>query len=536
MAFRTNEFQTISLDDEFNRLSERTKKIVVNSWAKDFADIVFPAINESRFSVLYSDNKASRSNTPVNIIVGALMIKSMFGQSDDDLMESICCDVRYKYALHTTSYEEQPVSDRTFSRFRERLYNYQVQTGEDLLDEEMKHLSSVYAKFMNLHSNIKRMDSMMIASSAKRMSRLEIIYAVNSNAVALMHQLGADDLIPDGLEHYLSADDRNDVIYYCKEDDVASRLAIAIKEAELIKQAMEPDEWHEFSQYRLLIRVINEQSKYDEDGNIEPKDNSEITSSSLQNPSDPDATYRKKAGKDNKGYSANFVETIGDDGNSLITDFDFQPNTYSDSQFCKDQILKHSGEDTVTIIADGAYGGIENQELAAENNVVLVTTALNGKPVDEIYSEFEYNEDGTKVLKCPAGYAPNSSTYYESNGTCRITMAKSCCGNCPYKDRCKAKEQRNNYVLTTSSKMTARAKYMKALKTEDYIKLTRMRNAVEGIPSIMRRKYHVDRSPFKGLIRTGWTFSLGVGAYNIQKLIKYRSKTRGKSTLQPILG
>ena len=53
MAFKTNDYQQITLTDTFLNLSPRTRKIVEKSWAKDFADIVFPAINEERFSVLY---------------------------------------------------------------------------------------------------------------------------------------------------------------------------------------------------------------------------------------------------------------------------------------------------------------------------------------------------------------------------------------------------------------------------------------------------------------------------------------------------
>ena len=83
------------------------------------------------------------------------------------------------------------------------------------------------------------MDSMMIASSAKRMSRLEIIYTVNANCVKLMHQLGADGQLPAGLEHYLSEEDHNDVIYYCKDDDVTSRLDKVLQEAELLRVAMD---------------------------------------------------------------------------------------------------------------------------------------------------------------------------------------------------------------------------------------------------------------------------------------------------------
>lgn len=529
MAFRTNEFQQMSLTDEFYNLTPRTKRIVEKSWAKDFADIVFPAINEERFAPLYSSNKASRSNTPVNIIVGALMIKAMTGQSDDELFESICCDVRYKYALHTTSFEEQPISDRTFSRFRERLYLYQQETGSDLLTEEMKHLASVYQDFLGLHSNIKRMDSMMIASSAKRMSRLEILYTVNANAVKLMHELGCDDLIPAGLDHYLSPNDRNDVIYYCKDDDVNDRLTTAILEAEKLHAAMDSDQWLDTSQYQLLVRVLTEQSEIDENGHRIPKNKKDISPSSLQNPSDSDATYRLKAGKSNKGYVGNIVETVAEDGTSLITDFDIQKNTYSDSAFCKDQLNSHESNEPMILIADGAYGGIENQTLAESKNVNLITTALTGKTPNEIIADFEFDENGTSVKKCPAGYTPEKSTFYAETGMCRVIMKKSCCSNCPNRDQCKAVMQKKTCVVKVSPKMVQRAMYLRELKSEEYMKLTKMRNAVEGIPSVLRRRFNVDHSPFRGLIKTGWTFALSIGGYNIIKLINYMKKQRGES-------
>ena len=76
---------------------------------------------------------------------------------------------------------------------------------------------------------------------------------------------------------------------------------------------------HEFSEYQLLIRVLSEQGKTDESGKILPKDKSEITADSLQNSSDPDATYQNKAGKKHKGYVGNIIETVGENGDSLIT-------------------------------------------------------------------------------------------------------------------------------------------------------------------------------------------------------------------------
>ena len=86
MSFKENSCQQISLTDSFTSLTAREQKALDKSWAKIFADEIFPAIDEKRFSVLYSD-KASRPNTPVNVIVGALIIKELFDYSDDELVE-----------------------------------------------------------------------------------------------------------------------------------------------------------------------------------------------------------------------------------------------------------------------------------------------------------------------------------------------------------------------------------------------------------------------------------------------------------------
>lgn len=86
-------------------------------------------------------------------------------------------------------------------------YNYELETGRNLLKEEMIQLSEAYSDYMKLNSNVKRMDSLMIASRCKRMSRLEIIYSTTANAVRLIH--GNEELL-----HYLDPDDYNNVIYY----------------------------------------------------------------------------------------------------------------------------------------------------------------------------------------------------------------------------------------------------------------------------------------------------------------------------------
>lgn len=531
MSFRTsdpNADTQLSLFGGYADLTEREKKHLEKSWAESFRNEVYPAINEECFAVLYSDNTASRPNTSVKFILGAIIIGMLHGLSEVELMESILFDIRFQYALHTLHCTEQPVNEHSFRRFRQRVLRYKTETGIDLIDEEFKHLTSVMGKFMKLHPDIKRMDSMMVASHCKSMGRLEIIYQVNANAVQLLHKKERDDLIPDALKHYLEKDDLNDVIYYRKSDELPSRLTAMVSELMTLLNVMKAEEWAEFTEYQLLVRVKEEQCKQDENGKTIPKENSEISSQSLQNPSDPDATFRRKAGEAHTGYAVNIGETTGEEGDSLITELSVEKNTHSDVDFCREYLESRPDEaEHETVILDGAFGSEENFQLAAKKNVELVATALTGVLPNPIYAKFEMNEEGTSVIKCPAGHAPFRQHYNEKSETCRAVMSADCCANCPHHDQCHPKKQKNSFVVNVSRKKVQRAKYMQKLSTEEYIQIARIRNAIEGIPSVLRRKFRIDEIPVFGLLNITFFIQVKVIAYNFGKF--FRSRRRAQS-------
>ena len=54
--------------------------------------------------------------------------------------------------------------------------------------------------------------------------------------------------------------------------------------------------------------------------------------------------------------------------------------------------------------------------MAAAKNIRLVTMGINGGRVNDIYAEFDFNEDGTQALKCPAGHKPNYCCYLKRSG------------------------------------------------------------------------------------------------------------------------
>lgn len=153
MSFKENAYQQISFTDSFSGLTAREQKALEKSWAKVFADEIFPSIDEKRFSVLYSD-KASRPNTPVNVIVGALIIKALFDYSDDEMVENLMLYFQIQYALHTTSFEEQPLSDKTLSRFCKRCYDYETLYSINLYHDCVKDISASIAKLTGISGKV----------------------------------------------------------------------------------------------------------------------------------------------------------------------------------------------------------------------------------------------------------------------------------------------------------------------------------------------------------------------------------------------
>lgn len=242
MSFKTNDCQQLSLDDSFITLTERERKALEKSWAKIFADEIFPAIDEERFSVLYSD-KSSRPNTPVNVIIGALIIKELFDYSDDEIVENLMLDLHLQYALHTTSFAEQPISDKTLSRFRKRCYDYETLHGVDLYRDCVKDLSNKIAKIMKLNGRIRRM---------------ELIYTCISKLVVYFTK-NHPGLIPTQLERYADPNDYNRLFYHQRNDDMEQIIQMLLTDSDCLLDLCKSD-FEEVTEYQLFVRCLSDQT------------------------------------------------------------------------------------------------------------------------------------------------------------------------------------------------------------------------------------------------------------------------------------
>jgi hypothetical protein len=79
-------------------------------------------------------------------------------------------------------------------------------------------------------------------------------------------------------------------------------------------------------------------------------------------------------------------------------------------------------------------------------------------------------------------------------------------------------------------KKVKRAESVKKMQTEEYRALVKTRNGVEGMPSVIRRKYNVEKIPVRGLVRSKIWFSFKIGTIDAKRVIK-KSMTKSKMAI-----
>jgi hypothetical protein len=97
--------------------------------------------------------------------------------------------------------------------------------------------------------------------------------------------------LEDRFKFYLEKDHCNDTIYRCNEQNIDEKTTVLVYDAIKLKELYRTYESiTDTEDYRLFIRMFNGQTKlvYDK---VAIKDNSEILSTCLQKPTNPDATY-----------------------------------------------------------------------------------------------------------------------------------------------------------------------------------------------------------------------------------------------------
>lgn len=218
----------------------------------------------------------------------------------------------------------------------------------------------------------------------------------------------------------------------------------------------------------------------------------------------------------------------------MVTDYQFDKTTHTDSYFLQGTLSQMENfVEEIILVTDLGYDGQNNIALAKEKNVKLVTTTLIGKEAPDILAYFEFNEEGTKLLKCAVGYEPVSQSNIKSTRQCRVSFDRNHCAGCPKQEQFHPKIHKKVATFITSKNASNRAKSKRYMQGEEFSNLAKLRNGVETIPSNIRKNYHLDKLP-RGKQRGKFFFGSKIAVLNIRKLFGFR-KGLGNYALNPML-
>ncbi len=145
-------------------------------------------------------------------------------------METLPFDICYLCVLHTISLEELHLNNRTLGRFRARCNSYEELTGIDLIYDRIIKLSFSMASLMKLNTGIRRMDSLMVVSNIKKMSRLQLHYTCVSNHSKCMKE-SDDPEFSESFLHYTENDDHYKVFYHNRSEVADTKIQQILQDA-----------------------------------------------------------------------------------------------------------------------------------------------------------------------------------------------------------------------------------------------------------------------------------------------------------------
>jgi hypothetical protein len=380
--FRKNEQHLqMSLFSSINALPKKLQKRLEDSWSGTFYHEFFIRIDEEPFAVLYSD-EASRPNIPLNVLVGLETLKSGFGWSDEEMYDHFCYDVQVRYALGYRDLSEGHFELRTVYNFRQRVTRHMQGTGENLIEAAFEQVTDEQIAAFELKTNKLRMDSTLIASNIRKMSRLQLLVEV----LQRVHRMLAEQdqqRYAEAFAPYLKGSS-GQYIYHIKGEESQAHLQ---RIGELMQQLLVElaDTYADEPCYQVLERVFQEHF-VSQECELQVKAGQELSAGSLQSPDDRQATYRQKRGKGHQGYVANVTETCDpDNAFQLIVKMQTAPNNRDDAAMLAEALPGLTGRmDVEQMDTDGGYNSPEVDTAMREHHVVQIQTAIRGrKPAAE---------------------------------------------------------------------------------------------------------------------------------------------------------
>ena len=531
----TKDHKTHDMFDPFPFLGPKRKQRMDASWAKIFREHILPTLPVEKVFSKY-DPVMGAPTKELYAMLGLMIIQQMQDLTDEEAVDQFAYNLQWQYALNITSTDDADayVSPKTLWTMRDILTEKGIYTA--LFDEVATKLADVFS----VDISKQRFDSVHIFSNMRHLGRIGLfIKTIKKFLVNLKRQ---EKELYDALDQTLT--DRymtkkgESLFSMVKPTESAKTLAALADDVfTLVERFRGNEPVTTMTSYQLLVRLFKEQCIVERVDThttvVSVKANKDVQSDSLQNPSDPDASYDGHKGK---GYQVQVAESYStsEDGTSLnlITSVIVEPAHKHDAHATLPLIEATEKLDLKpeTVIADTPYGSDENCEKAKTMGVEVVSPVMGKLAEDSVpLTEFSMN-DNNDVISCPAGCTPEKTRSNDDNHT--ALFSKRSCRGCARKTTCPTMPGKKGRYLRYDDKALRLARRRLLVETPEFRDRYRFRAGIEGTMSQLDRRTGIKNLRVRGLSRVSFAAHLKAAGINILRAAAFlKQKNDGEGPL-----
>jgi len=517
------QIEIAGLEEWRNHYSTKKIALLGKSWAFAFHKFILPYLPVESLRKFYSDEKGRKSKELYSAM-GAVVLQQFFDLSDDETVDKLAFDQQWHFALDCFEEKDQVTCARTIFTMRKYI------TEENLADKIFAGATDVMVKAFQIDVSKMRLDSVHVHSNMACLRRARIFQRAIIKFLRNLkkkHLKFFNSSISEELKDKYLKKDADSCFSLIKPSDRERNLQSRADDMySLIRIFQNNNKISNMNTFKLLCRIFDEQCTAGENEAIvkKPKD---VGSDSVQNPSDPDAGFSKHKGQ---GYQTQLLESclVKDVKNPfdpvrlyLILHAETESADNHDSYALLPAIkdVTERGYKCLKLLADAAYGGTKNTEMAQEYDVDLVSRTL-GRDSEKHLEEFDYNADTYEVTSCPAGKKPDEIKHNKKKSITAIWYGSTCAG-CPKSGECPAQEckkGRKHYYTISSIKCHFRREYE---KSKEFIEQYKLRSGIEATNSRFIAMTGGRRSRYRGLEKMRFSQKLKALAINMHRITKY---------------
>ena len=523
--------RTVYLFDPWDYLGPKRKRLLSESWAGLFREHILAELPVHKLARFFTKD-FGRPTKEQYAALGALILQQMHDLTDEETVFQFSFNIQWHYALDIPgeSDESKYLSLKTLFRLRHLVM-------QEKLDVELfNQTTETLVKAFNVDTTKQRLYSVHIRSNMRRLGRIGIFsQSIHTFLINLKrrHSEIFETIEKELIDRYLT-EKAMSCFSLVKPSESGKTLEMVARDLfVLVRRFREHEEVKSLHSYNSLLRVLKDQccvteEKDDRPAAVEVKPPKEVSSDSLQNPSDPDAGY---SGHKGQGYQAQVMETYCDSDDdslraktlNLITHVEVEAACIGDVHALIPALESTKERELVpaVLLADSLYGSDDNCERAQEMHVDVISPTM-GTPKENTLSlsDFQQSEKGI-ITACPQGHAPVKARTgkKQKHG---VAFSSEHCNVCPCKDHCPVKAGKKNYYLHYDLK-TMRIANRRAMEYSPQFKdKYRWRSGIEATFSEMDKKTGVKRLRVRGLPAVAYSARLKAIAVNILRATAVR--------------